>query len=193
MKFGVLYTVDVPWETSIRGFMPTQRKLFRQTEGDEQYDYSHMEGRWAKGKHRKLVGVLNKKQFERFLDETGLFPEGHGTGGSLGVPWADPPGLGIAPAISFANDDPDSIQSAYVTPLPEVEIQTGFNLGNRADRYWRLIKRAILNKYGYDKMPLFITGSAVKNRPIQYRDDDELRMDAQDMLEEMKLSRGEED
>ena len=30
-------------------------------------------------------------------------------------------GFGWAPAISFTSHDPDAIQSAYVTPLPEVK------------------------------------------------------------------------
>jgi hypothetical protein len=114
------------------------------------------------------VGILNKKQFERFLEDTGLHADSTETMGSLGVPWADPPGLGLAPAIAFNSEDQDAIQGAYVTPLPEVEIQSGFNMANRGDRYWRLIKQAILNMYGYyKKMPLFITGSAVQNRSAE--------------------------
>lgn len=169
MKFGVLYTLDVPRDVSVRQFMPTQRKLFQQTEGDEQYDYGYLEGCWEKGKHRKLVGVLNKKQFERFLEDTSLYPEDIETMGSLGVPWAGCDGLGVAPAIPFRSDDQDAIQSAYVTPLPDLEApgEDSFDVEDRIGRYWELIKLAILSKYGYDTNRCPIAARLDKTRPMR--------------------------
>jgi hypothetical protein len=59
--------------------------------------------------------------------------------GSLGAPGC---GFGWSPAISFRSDDPDAIQSAYVTPLPEVTKQA-FD-----ERDWERVRRAILTVFG---------------------------------------------
>src|SRR5262249_16064457 len=69
----------------------------------------------GKVKHRKLCGVLTRTQFDRFVSYTGLFAEHTRTMGCLGAPGC---GFGLSPAISFRNDDPDALQSAYVTPVP---------------------------------------------------------------------------
>jgi len=164
MHFGIIYTFDIPWDTSVKGYLPPQRKLWQQTEGDEQYDLGHLGGHWEKGKHRKLVGVLDKKQFEKFLDETTLYPEDVETMGSLGVPWADPPGLGVAPAVAFTSNDSGGYLSAYVTPLPDVEPKEEVT-DERADRYWRLIKLALLSKYGHDGRRCPIAARLDETRP----------------------------
>ena len=61
------------------------------------------------------------------------------TMGSIGAPGFD---LGWAPAISFNGDDPDAIQSAYVTPIPEVE-KDHFD-----DWDWERVRGAVLAVYG---------------------------------------------
>lgn len=138
MKFSVIYSVDVPQSESIVAFLPRQRKRFTLTEGDDQYEYSYLEGDWTKGKHRKLCAVLTKAQFERFLRDTGLYPEDVQSMGSIGAP-----GCGFwAPAISFNSDADLAIQNAYVTPLPDVERKGGFS-----ERDWTRIKTAILRIY----------------------------------------------
>lgn len=86
MLFSVIYDFDIPREESVKPYLPSQRHLFQQTEGDEQYDYSYLGGRWCKGKHRKLRALLNKKQFEQFLSDCGLIAEHCETLGSIGVP-----------------------------------------------------------------------------------------------------------
>jgi len=116
MDFSVIYTADCPRDTSIRQFNPpkSQKHLWQLTEGDRHYEYGYLEGRWTKGKHRKWCAILNREQFKKFLDHTGLFAEDVATMGSIGAPGC---GLGWAPAFSFSNDDPDCIANAYVTPL----------------------------------------------------------------------------
>jgi len=116
MDFSVIYTVDCPREVSIGQFNPpkSQKRLWQLTENNSGYEYGYLEGRWLKGKHRKWVGILNRDQFEEFLDHTGLVAEDVQTMGSIGAPGC---GFGWAPAFSFRSDDPDAIQNAYVTPL----------------------------------------------------------------------------
>jgi hypothetical protein len=59
--------------------------------------------------------------------------------GSLGAPGF---GFGWAPAISFRSDDPDAIQNAYVTPIPEVERESC------DERDWQRVRGAVLAVYG---------------------------------------------
>jgi hypothetical protein len=59
--------------------------------------------------------------------------------GSIGAPGC---GYGWAPAISFNGDDPDAIQNAYVTPIPEVE-KDRFD-----ERDWEWVRSAVLAVYG---------------------------------------------
>jgi hypothetical protein len=59
--------------------------------------------------------------------------------GSIGAPGF---GFGWAPAISFTGDEQDAIQSAFVTPLPEVE-KDSFD-----DRDWERVREAVLAVYG---------------------------------------------
>jgi hypothetical protein len=140
MQFSVIYSVDIPRGERISHYAPPHvRKLWDKTEGDEQYEYSYLEGEWAKGRHRKWCAVLDKEQFEEFIDHCGLFAESTETMGSLGAPGF---GYGWSPAISFRSDDCDAIQSAYVTPLPETRKEHG------DERDWKRIREAVLSLYG---------------------------------------------
>ena len=140
MLFSVIFSVDVPQGISIKPYTPPQvGRLWTRTEGDEQYEYSYLEGRWEKGKHRKWAALLTRKQFDAFVEKLGLVAEDVQTMGSLGAPGF---GFGWAPAISFNGDDEDAILNAYVTPLPEVEKQA-FD-----DRDWQRVREAIINVYG---------------------------------------------
>ena len=140
MQFSIIYSIDIPAHERISRFSPPHvRKLWDRTEGDEEYGYSYLEGEWAKGHHRKWCAILDKKQFEEFLDYCGLFAESTETMGSLGAPGF---GFGWSPAISFQSDSPDAILSAYVTPLPEVKKQHG------DERDCRRIREAVLSLYG---------------------------------------------
>jgi hypothetical protein len=140
MQFSVIYSVDTPADVDLLDYAPPQvSELWDQTEGDEQYEYSYLEGRWENGHHRKWVAVLTREQFDQFIRRTGLTAEDVQTMGSIGAPGF---GFGWAPAISFNGDDPDAIQSAYVTPLPEVE-KDHFD-----DRDWERVRGAVLAVYG---------------------------------------------
>jgi hypothetical protein len=117
MKFSVIYSADVPADIDVLDYAPPQvEELWDETEDDGQFEYSYLEGRWEGGHHRKWVAFLDREQFDEFVERCGLIAEDVQTMGSLGAPGF---GFGWAPAISFRSDDPDAIQSAYVTPLPE--------------------------------------------------------------------------
>src|SRR2546423_1655853 len=119
MLFSVIYSADVPEGIDILTYAPPRcEELWDETEDDGQYDYEYLEGEWEHGHHRKWSTILNREQFEEFLDHCGLFAENVETMGSIGAPGF---GFGWAPAISFRSDDTDAIQNTYVTPVPEVE------------------------------------------------------------------------
>ncbi len=139
MKFSVIYSVDVPEDEDISRFAPPDLDLWDETEGDEQYEYGYLEGCWENGSHRKWCTMLDREQFDEFVERCGLFAESTETMGSLGAPGF---GFGWAPAISFRSDDPDAIQSAYVTPIPEVERESC------DERDWERVRGAVLSVYG---------------------------------------------
>jgi hypothetical protein len=140
MRFSVIYSADVPEGVDVMDYAPPQMEdLWDETEDDDQYEFSYLEGRWSEGHHRKWCALLDREQFEEFIEHCGLFAEDVQTLGSLGAPGF---GFGWAPAISFRSDDPDAIQSAYVTPIPEVE-KDSFS-----DRDWDRVRGAVLAVYG---------------------------------------------
>lgn len=140
MQFSVIYSVDTPAGIDIDDYAPPQvADLWDQTEGDGQYEYGYLEGRWETGRHRKWCASLTRHQFDRFVRRCGLTAEDVRTMGSLGAPGF---GFGWAPAVSFNGDDPDAIQNAYVTPLPEVEKE------HLDDRDWERVRDAVLAVYG---------------------------------------------
>ena len=138
MQFSVIYSVDVPKGVSIKDYTPPQvRNLWDRTEGDEQYEYDYLEGDWTKGRHRKWVAILNREQFDAFIEKVGLYAEDTETMGSIGAPGF---GFGWSPAISFTSDDRDAILNAYVTPLPETS-----KAGDERD--WDRVRNAVLSVY----------------------------------------------
>jgi len=140
MQFSVIYSVDVPAHERIRNYAPPHvRKLWDLTEDDGQYEYSYLEGEWAKGHHRKWCAILTREQFDEFIDHCGLVAEDVETMGAIGSPAF---GFGWSPAISFRSDDPDAILCAYVTPLPKTSKKNG------DERDWRRIREAVLSLYG---------------------------------------------
>lgn len=140
MRFSVIYSVDVPEGIRISDLAPKDvASLWEETEDDSQYEYGYLEGRWTTGQHRKWSALLDRRQFEEFVDRCGLIAEPSETLGSLGAPGC---GYGWAPAISFRGDSQDAIQSAYVTPLPETKKPHG------DERDWDRVRRAMLSQYG---------------------------------------------
>lgn len=139
MLFSIIYSVDVPSDESIDDYAPPTLDLWNQTEVDDQYDYDYLEGAWENGHHRKWCGILDREQFEAFVEHCGLMAEDTETMGSLGAPGL---GFGVSPAISFTSDDPCAIQSAYVTPIPQTQRKS---IGMED---WDRVKSAVVAVYG---------------------------------------------
>jgi hypothetical protein len=139
MQFSVIYSVDCPEDENIARFAPPDLDLWDQTEGDERYEYGYLEDRWENGSHRKWCAILDREQFDEFVEQCGLIAESSETMGSIGAPGF---GFGWAPAISFNSHDSDAIQSAYVTPIPEVKGES-FD-----ERDWERVRGAVLSIYG---------------------------------------------
>ena len=137
MRFSVIYSFDCPGDFSVKRYYPSQRKLWTMTERSDTPSDAEIE---SMPKHRKLCAILTRKQFDRFLSDTGLFAEDIETMGSIGAPGF---GVGWAPAISFRSDDCDAYQNAYVTPLPETS-----RGGDYTERDWERIRSAVIRKYG---------------------------------------------
>ena len=111
MQFSVIYSVDVPKGISLKDFAPPQVRRWSLTEGNEQFEYGYLEGRWTRGKHRKWTALLTRKQFDAFVAKVGLYAERTETMGSLGAPGL---GFGWSPAISFTGDHEDAILNASI-------------------------------------------------------------------------------
>ncbi len=140
MLFSVIYSVDCPEDEDVSQFAPPEvEELWDQTEGDEQYELGYLEGCWEHGSHRKWCAILDREQFDEFVDHCGLYAETTETMGSLGAPGF---GFGWAPAISFTSHETEAIQNAYVSPIPEVERESC------NERDWERVRGAVLSVYG---------------------------------------------
>ena len=139
MQFSVIYSIDVPEDVDVADFAPPDLDLWDQTEGDESYEYGYLEGQWENGSHRKWCAMLDRDQFDAFVEHCGLFAERCQTMGSIGAPGF---GFGWAPAISFNGDHEDCIANAYVTPVPDVEREP------LDEQDWERVRGAVLSVYG---------------------------------------------
>jgi hypothetical protein len=140
MQFSVIYSVDAPNDTDVLDFAPPRLdELWDETEGDDQYEYGYLEGCWEGGHHRKWCSILDREQFDEFIQHCGLTADSTETMGSLGAPGY---GYGWAPAICFQSDDPDAMQCAYVTPMPETSKEHG------DEHDWQRVRGAVLAVYG---------------------------------------------
>lgn len=139
MQFSVIYSVDVPADTDVLDFAPPNVADWDETEDDDQYEYGYLEGCWENGHHRKWSAILDREQFDEFISRCGLTADSTPTMGSLGAPGF---GFGWAPALSFNSDDPNAIQCAYVTPIPEVSKE------HADERDWERVRGAVLAVYG---------------------------------------------
>ena len=87
MQFSVIYSVDVPADESILDFAPPQvKELWHETEDDDQFGFGYLEGCWKGGHHRKWCAILDREQFEKFVEHCGLVADDTETMGSLGAP-----------------------------------------------------------------------------------------------------------
>lgn len=135
MLFSIIYSIDVPEDVDPMDFAPPHvETLWDKTEGDSEFGYAYLEGRWANGMHRKWCAILTRKQFDEFVSNCSLRAEDSETMGSIGFGWA--------PAISFNGTHEDAIQSAYVTPIPEIERKSPH------ENDWERVRDAVLAVYG---------------------------------------------
>ncbi len=144
MRFSIIYEFDCPMTSSVRAYTFRSRSLFltERSDGEASEWCSDL---WdSKGHHRKYAGILSRDQFSKLINQTGMWAEDVETMGSIGAPGF---GFGVAPAISFRNDDPDVIQSMYVTPLIDVEPKRPVT-PERAELTWNRVRRAVLSVYG---------------------------------------------
>lgn len=140
MRFSVIYSIDVPCDVEILDFAPPEvESIWEETEGDDQFEYGYLEGDWEGGHHRKWAALLNREQFDEFIERCGLRAENTETMGSIGAPGF---GYGWAPAISFTSYDSEAIQSAYVTPIPETKRESF------CEQDWDRVRGAVLAVYG---------------------------------------------
>ena len=144
MLFSVIYEVDTCKGESIRDYAPPRSRAWQLTEQEDGHsEYSYLGGKWDKGKHRKWVSVLTKRQFNAFVHHCQLQAEDVETMGSLGAPGC---GFGIAPAISFRGEHYGAITSAYVTPLAEHKGKP-IRKGGATERDWKRIRSSILANF----------------------------------------------
>ena len=138
MQFSIIYSVDVASDDDVNRLAPPDLDLWDQTESDEQYELDYLEGIWIGGHHRKWAAILDREQFDEFVQHCNLEAEDVETMGSLGAPGY---GYDWAPAINFTSHDPDALQSAYVTPMPEVARESC------GERDWERVRKAVLAVY----------------------------------------------
>lgn len=123
MQYSIIYSCDVPRGTSLAAPPPEQCHKWQCTERSGGPDGAQIEwgfepgSVWSRGRHRKYCAWLDTDdEFSDFVDYCGLLLEDVETMGSIGAPGF---GFGWAPALSFRSDDPERLQSAYVTPIPD--------------------------------------------------------------------------
>lgn len=134
MQYCVIFQVDTFGDNSIAQFRPRVGKWDMTERDDTENDYGE------RGKHRKFCAMLTRREFDKFVNDAGLYPEDVETLGRLGAPGI----VGLAPAISFRNEVYDEfwhIMNAYVTPIPD----TSKRDWNEND--WQRIRRAVISKY----------------------------------------------
>jgi hypothetical protein len=140
IQFSVIYSVDVPCDVEVLDFAPPEvESIWDETEGDDQFEYGYLEGDWEGGHHRKWAALLNRENFDEFIERCGLHAESTETMGSIGAPGF---GFGWAPAISFTSNESDALKSAYVTPIPETKRESF------GEQDWDRVRGAVLAVYG---------------------------------------------
>jgi len=142
MKFSIIYSFDISKEQSVEDFHPPhRRKLWDITEDQPEDDDS---------KHRKLIAVLDRKQFEEFIDHVCIHYEEIDTMGSIGAvgPW---PFYHLVPAFSFHDYDRGCYIGAYVTPYPDFLEKEGRPCSEEihiwSEANWNRMKRAMKELY----------------------------------------------
>ena len=108
-------------------------------------------------KHRTYITrtLLNNNQFNQFIKNTGMRPQAHASimpPHDLYIPfryWFE------NPVICFHKDEENTLQTAFVMPIPEVAVPiyvyklSAEDATKWMDNRFKRIKNAILNMYGY--------------------------------------------
>lgn len=137
MLFSVIYDVDIPSDANMDFYTPPRvEELWQQTEDDSSSECNDI---WPGCQHRKWAAVLNREQFDEFVEKLSVYADSAETMGSIGAPGL---GYGVSPAISFSSGADDAVMSAYVTPIPEVSKKC-FD-----ERDWQRVRKAMLSVYG---------------------------------------------
>lgn len=155
--FSVIYTVDCHPSITITRWYPPFRKKWTITESKPDGTYDDLWG--ADYQHRKLVAVLEKDQFQKFVDKVGLEASDVETMGSLGA--SDPNGgitLGLMPAVCFGYSGSEYVLDAYVTPFVvrrrrdrrQRDKWYPVRKNGMVDRDWQRIRGAMLAMWGFD-------------------------------------------
>ena len=141
--FFVIYSVDIPANKSLIPYRPNNIKLWDITEGNDQYEFDYLGGKWSKGKHRKYVARLTMDQFKEFVEDQYLYPEDCETMGSL-------TGFGWLPAISFNYESNYDlvIKNAYVTPILK-NIKNNEDLTDLDENCWKKTRKKIFELFDY--------------------------------------------
>ena len=142
VEFSIIYEFDISCQDKVGRYKPKPDSKFKLTEcsdGEPSDWCAELFG--GKCKHRKYIGILTEEQMEVFIDYCCIYASDVETMGSLGSPGCGP---GLAPAVSFSSqDDPDVIDSAYITPLCDPE---GVDESN-AEEFRQAIRQAIIKKW----------------------------------------------
>ena len=83
-------------------------------------DHPELRDSWSVGEHWKLVGILNREQFEDLLYTLDLLPSRCKTAGTLGMPGADP-WYSCSTDIDFINDQEGILINMRAVPYPANE------------------------------------------------------------------------
>ncbi len=161
MKFGVIYSIE--WNRSEGTECPFEEQddkellaLFDKTEDHRPGIDTEGDGLEEEDDDPVIYSckfasreLLTREQFDRFLDVTGLRSDGTPTMGSIiGYAW----GLGwTAPAVRFYDPYCKTYEeSAYVTPVPDVEprnIEDDEELAAYQMRCWERVRDAVVSHY----------------------------------------------
>ncbi len=144
--FGIIYSVDCHPAVTLGQFRPTPHRSWQITERKPDGTYDEV---WGAGyQHRKYTGVLNRKQFQGFVDNLNLCASTVETMGSLGAPLPDGGiALGIVPAVSFDSRGDEYELNAYVTPFV-----VRHNRGNPEEGKWLPVRAQGMRDHDWDRL-----------------------------------------
>jgi hypothetical protein len=177
LKYSVLISVtgipdnETMMETNYKDFRGVCREIGLQIDetepGDSEYSYLATESGepedgnyWYDWKHKvqdlTANGIINFDQLETLCDETGIYPDGCETMGTLGGPLG-----GIVRDINFECESESIIVSVRITPFEDIpEDESGLTqldafppseeeIARKNDAIWEAVKEAVMEKFGY--------------------------------------------